>query len=69
MFVWAALPEGYTDSRAFAMELLEKVGVLVTPGAAFGPSGEGHVRFALVQDDEEMLRAIESVRASGILKK
>ncbi|MBQ4050671.1 MAG: aminotransferase class I/II-fold pyridoxal phosphate-dependent enzyme [Oscillospiraceae bacterium] len=69
MFVWAALPEGYTDSRAFAMELLEKAGVLITPGAAFGPSGEGHVRFALVQDDDEMIRAIESIDKSGILKK
>lgn len=68
MFVWAPLPDGYTDSRAFTMELLEKAGVLATPGSAFGPSGEGHVRFALVQDDEEMLRGIESIRASGILK-
>lgn len=68
MFVWATLPGGYTDSRAFTMDLLAKAGVLITPGAAFGPSGEGHVRFALVQDDEEMLRAIESIDRSGILK-
>lgn len=69
MFVWAALPEGYTDSRAFTMELLEKAGVMVTPGAAFGPSGEGHVRLALVQTEEEMRLAIESIDKSGILKK
>ena len=67
MFVWAALPEGYTDSRAFAMELLEKAGVLVTPGAAFGPSGEGHIRCSYATSLEnltEALKRIESFVAS-----
>ena len=68
MFVWAPLPAGFTDSRAFAMELLEKTGVMVTPGAAFGPSGEGHVRLALVRTEEEMRRAIDAIDQSGILK-
>ena len=48
MFVWAKLPGGRTDSMAFCEELMEKAGVVVTPGASFGPSGEGHVRMALV---------------------
>lgn len=69
MFVWASLPDGYTDSVQFCRELLEKSGVMVTPGAAFGPSGEGHVRMALVQSDEEMRWAIDSIVKSGILKK
>lgn len=69
MFVWAKLPDGYTDSVQFCRELLEKSGVMVTPGAAFGPSGEGHVRMALVQSDEEMRWAIDSIAKSGILKK
>ena len=68
MFVWAPLPAGFTDSRAFAMELLEKTGVMVTPGAAFGPSGEGHVRLALVRTEDEMRRAIDAIDRSGILK-
>ena len=68
MFIWAPLPAGWTDSRAFAMALLEKTGVMVTPGSAFGPSGEGHVRLALVQTEEEMAWAIESIRNSGILQ-
>lgn len=67
MFVWAPLPDGYTDSVQFCGELLDKAGVLVTPGSAFGPSGEGHVRMALVQSEEEMRWAIESIRKSGIL--
>lgn len=68
MFVWARLPEGYRDSQEFAALLLEKAGVLVTPGSAFGPSGEGHVRFALVQDEAEMKTAIDAIERSGILR-
>lgn len=68
MFVWAEIPEPYTDSRLFTKELLQKAGVLVTPGAAFGPSGEGHVRIALVQDEDEMRYAVRAIDESGILK-
>ena len=53
MFVWARIPGGRTDSMAFCMELMEKAGVIVTPGASFGPHGEGYVRFALVLPPEE----------------
>ena len=41
MFVWARIPHGRMDSQAFALELMEKAGGIVTPGASFGPSGEG----------------------------
>ncbi|MFR8352966.1 MAG: hypothetical protein ACLVB1_10220 [Blautia obeum] len=47
MFVWAKIPKGRTDSMAFCMELMEKAGVIVTPGASLD-LGEGYVRFALV---------------------
>lgn len=67
MFVWAKIPDGFSDSLTFTKELLAKAGVLVTPGSAFGPSGEGHVRMALVQDREEILWAVQSVKDSGIL--
>lgn len=69
MFVWAEIPEGFADSTSFAMELVEKSGVLVTPGSAFGPSGEGYVRLALVQDEKTLVQAAEMVERSGILKK
>ena len=68
MFVWAEIPEKFTNSEKFAMELVERTGVLVTPGSAFGPSGEGHVRMALVQDDEALHAAIQAIDESGILK-
>lgn len=67
MFVWAKIPAPFTNSEEFTKELLKKAGVLVTPGSAFGPSGEGHVRMALVQDEEELQYAIHSIAQSGIL--
>ena len=69
MFVWAPLPKGYENSMEFATQLLQRAGVLVTPGSAFGPSGEGYVRLALVQGEEAMAWAIDSVKKSGILEK
>ena len=61
MFVWAPLPGNYQNSQEFAMELVEKAGILVTPGSAFGESGEGFVRMALVQDEEAILKAAEAI--------
>ena len=67
MFVWAPIPEHYTCSEAFVMELIERAGVMVTPGSAFGPSGEGYVRLALVQDEKMLNKTIRAVRESGVL--
>lgn len=66
MFVWAMLPGGRTDSMAFCEELMEKAGVVVTPGASFGPSGEGHVRMALVLPPEQIALAVEAIREAGL---
>lgn len=66
MFVWAKLPGGRTDSMAFCEELMEKAGVVVTPGASFGPSGEGHVRMALVLPPDQIAMAVEAIREAGL---
>ncbi len=66
MFVWAKLPGGRTDSMAFCEELMEKAGVVVTPGASFGPSGEGHVRMALVLPRDQIALAVEAIREAGL---
>lgn len=66
MFVWAKLPGGRTDSMAFCEELMEKAGVVVTPGASFGPSGEGHVRMALVLPLDQIALAVEAIREAGL---
>lgn len=66
MFVWAKLPGDRTDSIAFCEELMEKAGVVVTPGASFGPSGEGHVRMALVLPPDQIALAVEAIREAGL---
>ncbi len=68
MFVWAKIPDKFKDSETFSRELLEKAGVLVTPGSAFGPSGEGFVRLALVREEEILIQAAGQVDKSGILR-
>lgn len=69
MFVWAPIPDSYQDSEVFVADLLDKTGVLVTPGSAFGPSGEGYVRMALVQSEDTMKKIVEAVAVSGIFDK
>lgn len=69
MFVWAKLPGGRTDSMAFCEELMEKAGVVVTPGASFGPSGEGHVRMALVLPPDQIALAVVAIREAGLYQK
>lgn len=68
MFAWGKIPKGYTDDVAFVMELLEKSGVLCTPGSSFGKLGKGHVRFALTMPVEEIKQAVLAVAASGMIK-
>src|SRR5438874_2102686 len=63
MFLWAPLPEGHrsTGSLEFAKLLLEKALVAVSPGVGFGPLGEGHVRFALVENDQRIRQATRAI--------
>ncbi|MBP3476604.1 MAG: aminotransferase class I/II-fold pyridoxal phosphate-dependent enzyme [Lachnospiraceae bacterium] len=68
MFAWAKIPEGYTDDVDFVMHLLDKTGVLCTPGSSFGSLGKGHVRFALTLPAEVIEEAITAIAKSGILK-
>lgn len=68
MFAWAAIPKTFPSSQEFALALLEKTGVLVTPGSGFGPSGEGYVRLALVQDEDVILEAADRIAKSGLFQ-
>ena len=69
MFVWAKIPEGYESSADFCMKLMERTGVIVTPGSAFGSNGEGYVRMALVVDEERIGEIIHVLGESGIFRK
>lgn len=68
MFVWAKLPPAWKSSEEFCIAMIERAGVSITPGSAFGALGEGYVRFALVRTEEEMRRAFDRIRESGVLE-
>nr|WP_207732358.1 LL-diaminopimelate aminotransferase [Heliobacterium chlorum] len=61
MFVWAPIPEGFASSFEFAEKLLRETGVLVVPGNAFGDSGEGFVRIALVVPEKRIEEAVDRI--------
>ena len=67
MFAWAPLPKNFKNSNDFCMELMEKTGVICTPGSAFGSLGEGYVRFALVLPVPVIEEAVNRIAESGIL--
>ncbi|HUU00556.1 MAG TPA: LL-diaminopimelate aminotransferase [Myxococcota bacterium] len=63
-YVWMPVPGG--DDIAFAARLIERAGVLVTPGSGFGPSGRGYVRLTLTLPEERITKALERLREAGI---
>lgn len=67
MFVWARIPEGHGTSLQFVEELMNRAGVICTPGESFGPLGQGYVRFALTLPPEEIREALRAIEESGIL--
>jgi alanine-synthesizing transaminase len=64
MFVWATIPEPYREmgSVEFASFLVTEGHVATTPGVGFGPGGEGHVRFALIENDQRIGQAVRNLR-------
>jgi alanine-synthesizing transaminase len=64
MFVWAKIPERYewAGSLEFSKLVLEKALVAVSPGIGFGPRGEGHVRFALVENEHRTRQATRGIK-------
>ena len=68
MFVWAKIPEKYGSSADFCMELIERTGVIVTPGSAFGKGGEGYVRMALVVDEDTIREVVDVLDGSGMFR-
>lgn len=64
MFVWAPIPESHRHlgSLEFSKQLLEQANVAVSPGVGFGASGEGHVRFSLVENEHRIRQAVSGIR-------
>ena len=64
MFVWARIPEPWASQMTsfdFAMKLLEEADVVASPGAAFGPAGEGYLRLALVENENRLRQAVRQI--------
>jgi alanine-synthesizing transaminase len=64
MFVWAPIPEPYRDqgSLELALRLARDAGVAVSPGIGFGEGGDGHVRFALVENEQRIRQATRAIK-------
>jgi len=64
MFVWAPIPEPYREmgSLEFAKMLVEEAEVATSPGVGFGPGGDGHVRFALIENEQRTGQAVRNLR-------
>jgi len=63
IYIWVKVPSGYTSAE-FATHMLEKANVIVSPGNAYGPSGEGYVRITLSTPDDRLQEALERVKAT-----
>jgi LL-diaminopimelate aminotransferase len=63
IYVWAPVPEGHT-SASYCEMVLEESGVVLSPGGAYGPNGEGFFRISLTIDDERLAEAVERLRGS-----
>jgi LL-diaminopimelate aminotransferase len=59
IYVWAPIPAGFDSSAAYCEHVLERVAVVVSPGSAYGPSGEGWFRIALTAPDERLAEAVQ----------
>jgi LL-diaminopimelate aminotransferase len=65
IYVWAPVPAGFDSSEAYCEHVLERTGVVLTPGAVYGPAGEGWFRISLTTPDERLLEAVERLGTLG----
>jgi len=62
IYIWAPIPAGFESSAAYCEYVLEQAAVVISPGGAYGPSGEGYFRISLTTPDERLLEAVERIR-------
>jgi LL-diaminopimelate aminotransferase len=65
IYVWAPVPAGYASAAAYCEHVLEETGVVISPGGAYGASGEGFFRISLTTPDERLVEAVERIRSLG----
>jgi LL-diaminopimelate aminotransferase len=62
IYIWAPIPSGFESSAAYCEHVLEHAAVVISPGGAYGTSGEGYFRISLTTPDERLLEAVERIR-------
>jgi LL-diaminopimelate aminotransferase len=65
IYVWAPVPEGFSSSEAYCEHVLEEAAVVLSPGAIYGPAGEGWFRISLTTPDDRLLEAVKRLGALG----
>ena len=65
IYVWAPIPAGYESSAAYGEHVLEQAAVVISPGGAYGKSGEGFFRISLTTPDDRLLQAVERIKQLG----
>jgi LL-diaminopimelate aminotransferase len=65
IYIWAPVPPGYDSAAAYCEHVLEETGVVISPGGAYGASGEGFFRISLTTPDDRLVEAVERIRALG----
>ncbi|MGO9790454.1 MAG: LL-diaminopimelate aminotransferase [Solirubrobacteraceae bacterium] len=63
IYIWAPIPDGFASAAAYCEHVLEHAAVVISPGGAYGASGEGFFRISLTTPDERLLEAVERLRA------
>ena len=59
IYVWAPVPDGFADAATYCEHVLEQAAVVISPGGAYGPHGEGFFRISLTTPDERLLEAVQ----------
>ena len=62
IYIWAPVPEGFESSATYCEHVLEQTGVVISPGGAYGPNGEGFFRISLTTPDDRLLEAVDRLR-------
>ena len=63
IYVWAPVPEGFESAAAYCEHVLEEAAVVISPGGAYGPNGEGFFRISLTTPDDRLTEAVQRIRS------
>ncbi len=66
IYIWAPIPAGFDSSAAYCEHVLERAAVVISPGSAYGPSGEGWFRISLTTPDDRLAEAVERLAAANL---